>query len=60
METSLFELAKSITRSYNSEVFLKEALSLLRRYRDESLLPEEKDEVVNKAIALLSMCENNG
>jgi hypothetical protein len=56
----LFEMMKTITTNHSRFIFTKEALELLRRYRDESLLPEEKDEVVNKAIALLSMCENNG
>ena len=56
----LFEMVKSISRQHCTDLFLKEALELLRRYRDESLLPEEKDEVVNKAIALLSMCNVNG
>ena len=53
----LFEMMKKITRDYSKEVNTSQALEYLRLYKDA--LPEEKDEVVNKAIALLSMCEGS-
>lgn len=55
-------LMKGITDDYlrshgvsPEQLKVKEALELLRKLRDEPLLDEEKVEILNKAITLLSL-----
>ncbi len=50
----LFEMMKTITTNHSRFIFTKEALELLRKYRDESLLPEEKDEILNVGLISFS------